>query len=426
MHRALHFLPATALAAVVLAAHGAAAQQTAMPLTLFNASYSAATGSGCMDGTPYGYYLTPGAQADSWVIFLEGGGACWDQASCVSRLNTSLGSSDYWASTYTDTNNLLSTDEGVNPVFSNWTHVYLAYCSSDVYSGQRTAQLNASWPFLFAGHNNVAAVVADLRASHGLSSAARVLLSGSSAGGIGAFIHADWLADALGPAVDVRATPQGGFFFPNVVPYVLFALNITDGPYPWQLLPTYEVWDSYTSPACVAAHNESFCSSINNAYPFIRTRLYVVENVADSNQIYTQLGCPSDGSAGEKAYIAYFGQRMREAIGATVLANATKGDGLFLPACVAHTEDTYVSDPLTITGVAQGSSLLGWYFASPGVPTQLQDGCTGPLPCDPQCPPAPPLAFAAAAAAASTSTVAGSVTAEHVTTAVATAAARRL
>jgi hypothetical protein len=45
----------------------------------------------------------------------------------------------------------------------------------------------------FSGHLNIEAVLMYLSANSGLNNAAHVLLSGSSAGGIGTFTHADYL-----------------------------------------------------------------------------------------------------------------------------------------------------------------------------------------------------------------------------------------
>ena len=55
-----------------------------MNLTLFsNAAERNAT---CNDGTPSGYYLwrSP-TKSNKWIIYLEGGGLCYDLASCLSR-----------------------------------------------------------------------------------------------------------------------------------------------------------------------------------------------------------------------------------------------------------------------------------------------------------------------------------------------------
>jgi hypothetical protein len=120
----------------------------------------------------------------------------------MSSLQTDLGSSSHWAATFTDNNNLLSTDPRVNPDFFNYTFVYIPYCGGDVHSGMSTTP--NSWcaigaslfilcsphllfvrclcrGYYFSGHNTVDAVVRTLMQGT-LSSATEVLISGSSAG----------------------------------------------------------------------------------------------------------------------------------------------------------------------------------------------------------------------------------------------------
>ena len=46
----------------------------------------------CMDGTQAGYYYEPSKGGDwaqtGWVIHLQGGGECTDEASCTDQLGT--------------------------------------------------------------------------------------------------------------------------------------------------------------------------------------------------------------------------------------------------------------------------------------------------------------------------------------------------
>jgi hypothetical protein len=183
------------------------------------------TGARCIDGSPGGYFIERGSSNDT-VIFLQGGGACWtgDDSvfSCWLRYNTTLGSSNYWPSTLTLTNNWFVRDCTANPIFCNFTYVYVPYCSGDVHAGQRTEVVNASLPFYFAGHRIVSTVLDSLLNTTGIASAANVLLSGSSAGGYGTFFNADYVASRLPGVGAVRAAPQAGWFFPHVVQWSAF------------------------------------------------------------------------------------------------------------------------------------------------------------------------------------------------------------
>merc|ERR1711871_1233593 len=132
----------------------------------------------------------------------------------------------------------MSPDETVNPMFWDWNHVHVPYCSMDQWSGQQpTGQFanaseelltwdwtstypgilpvagawNVSQGFTFCGHKNLEAVIDYLKQNEGLDSATQVVLSGQSSGGMGTYINANWLQDQL-PNTDVRIAPIAGYF----------------------------------------------------------------------------------------------------------------------------------------------------------------------------------------------------------------------
>jgi len=335
----------------------------------------------CLDGTQAGYYYataTAAANNTRWAIFLEGGGDCATFASCEERIHGPLGSSNYWTATYTDNGNVLSTNANVNPGFATWNHVYIPYCTGDTHAGQRST-VDPNWgQFYFGGYLNVQAILADLSAKRNLQAATQVLVSGSSAGGIGALVHTDTVANLL-PKAYVRGYPQGGWFFPNVTSYA----NWKNGTYAPAVNPEYvDLWDSWLSPACLQAHpNKYDCATADVYFNYIVSPLYISENQFDSNQIFTQLGCPQN-APDTNDYIAYFGKQM--ILSTQQVINSPKKDGLFLMSCLEHTSDTSVSSPTQIQGVKQGPSIDDWYFGGNQYPHVLVDNC-GPLPCNPTC-----------------------------------------
>jgi len=93
-----------------------------------------------------------------------------------------------------------------------------------------------------------------------MAAAQRVLLSGSSAGGLGTFVNADYVADKLAPyGVSVFANPQGGFFFPAVTAYPQFTAGFLGPPYAFQNDTIFdETFNAYPNAACIAAHDPSY------------------------------------------------------------------------------------------------------------------------------------------------------------------------
>jgi hypothetical protein len=55
---------------------------------------AAAAGAVALDGSPYVYYVAPGAEARKFVIYQKGGGWCSTDAECAARAVTALGSSN--------------------------------------------------------------------------------------------------------------------------------------------------------------------------------------------------------------------------------------------------------------------------------------------------------------------------------------------
>lgn len=70
----------------------------------------------CCDGSPAGYWFREGISLDSWVIFLQGGGYCFDQYSCQQRwIDTpELMSSMNWSQIQSPSG-ILSSNPNINP-----------------------------------------------------------------------------------------------------------------------------------------------------------------------------------------------------------------------------------------------------------------------------------------------------------------------
>ena len=131
-----------------------------------------------------------------------------DDTNCAYRATTALGSSRYWAATMPGGDNVYSGNSSINP-FASFTRVFLPYCSGDLFLGQRNGTVSPAFPYRFSGHLIVAAAIQEVsRYFPGLANATDVLLSGSSAGGIGTFQNADFVASLLPKVTRFLAAPQ--------------------------------------------------------------------------------------------------------------------------------------------------------------------------------------------------------------------------
>jgi hypothetical protein len=256
-------------------------------------------GTHCLDGTPAGYYSRLNASSTTWVIYLQGGGACSDEASCKSRSKQRLGSSTAWPATMAG-DGFLSDDTSANRDFATANHVHIPYSTGDCHSGNRTEASADTYGLYFSGSRNFASIVATLVAHSGLDRATHVLLTGGSAGGIGTLKQVDNLAQMLGPSVVVKGAPNAGWFFPAETgdisnkqrqpqlrrtsrwppsDFADFATGHVGGWDNETVSALVELWNSILNPQCVAEQaNPYVCWNLDSLYPYIKQPLFIIEN----------------------------------------------------------------------------------------------------------------------------------------------------
>jgi hypothetical protein len=178
----------------------------------------------CNDGTTPVFFMRPGAEPENWVVYFKGGGSCVTEEDCKSRPKD-LKSSDPWlrfdqltengnpASTDGKAGGILSADPEINPDLHAWNHVYMVYCSSDQWAGDRGAS-DATYGMHFRGRKIVHAMFDAMKdpqivGSSTIDNASRVILGGSSAGAAGLRNNIDRVAADL-KGVDVRGFSDAG------------------------------------------------------------------------------------------------------------------------------------------------------------------------------------------------------------------------
>ena len=164
-------------------------------------------GTQCGNGSQTGLGVNIGTGSDV-LIYLEGGGACWDELTCsvgfnglslASYIHTGYGRQEFEAAT--PSSGLFDRSLPDNP-FRNSTMIYIPYCTGDLHSGDATqSHPIAGRTMHFAGRRNLEADLAQIVPS--FPDASRVTLSGSSAGGWGATINYWRVTEAFGGDVRV-------------------------------------------------------------------------------------------------------------------------------------------------------------------------------------------------------------------------------
>jgi hypothetical protein len=240
----------------------------------------------CNDGTPFGFMLelSPTGSKD-WVIYLEGGGFCEDNANLCEnrgpRWSTTPGDEALAYYSLVRVSALFSDDPEWNPSFDDSNSAYAFYCSSDVWSGgtvtrRPTTADPAGW--YFSGRANVRALIGALKAYYGLDDTdpnTRVLYAGISAGGQGvqttaAFVYHLLPVTAAGGRLKLVNDAGSVFVFDH--PDYRFAG--TDLTFKQVMVQAYDFWRSELNPLCQkeqirTGHAVGECFDEVIAYPFL-------------------------------------------------------------------------------------------------------------------------------------------------------------
>ena len=166
------------------------------------------TGAACGNGSPYRFFVNRTPFSRDVAITYEGGGACWDQNSC---LGGHLGATnpdgippDYMKNVaYGLVTPFSSRNDPAQQVQTQpWNLVFLPYCTGDVHGGSKVAVYDDADPAnprvqYHRGQANISAAAQWLRANVGQP--AKMMLTGYSAGGVGSTITYALMRNTLQP-----------------------------------------------------------------------------------------------------------------------------------------------------------------------------------------------------------------------------------
>lgn len=180
-------------------------------------TYVAIPGGACANGSAYGVAVNRTDRSDRVMIFMQGGGACYDQITCyllrtATHVSDTLDAGDVVAEAEAMGDYFPAHDDTTSP-FASATYVYLPYCTGDAHTGSAVTDHGGTETHHYGGIN-VAGVAAATQAA--FPDADRVWVTGASAGGYGAMVN--WyrfraafpaarvdVLDDSGPPVDIEA-----------------------------------------------------------------------------------------------------------------------------------------------------------------------------------------------------------------------------
>ncbi|KAK6631709.1 hypothetical protein RUM43_013773 [Polyplax serrata] len=283
----------------------------------------------CNDGSPAGFYLRHSHGSKRWIVFLEGGWYCYDHKSCHARWMEmrSLMSSKLWPPIRT-VGGILSTNIEENPFWWNANHVFVPYCTSDSWSGTR-ARASGGSRFSFMGAAVVRQVILDLLPL-GLVNATSLLLTGSSAGGIGVLLNLNAVKSLLHEElrlhrIAVRGVADSGWFLDRE-PYSRDPQSVTPVD---AVRRGIALWQGKVPASCAAYYpNEPWrCYFGYRIYPYLTAPLFVFQWLFDEAQMAAdKVGAPVTKHQWD--YIHKMGDSLRH-----TFHNVS---AVFAPSCISH------------------------------------------------------------------------------------------
>jgi Pectinacetylesterase len=195
--------------ALVAAPHTASAQvvATGTPVPVGDWTWVPLPATRCRNGDPTGVGIRLGAKPEKILIWLQGGGACFNAVSCGANQGKAglaefktriLGS---WYTGPRPEEGLFEVTRAENPT-GDYTQVFVPYCTGDFHAGNApdTTVFGLLKKQQFVGAHNTEIVlryIAQRFATDVRKPGAHVVLAGDSAGGNGAGLNADVFAKVM-------------------------------------------------------------------------------------------------------------------------------------------------------------------------------------------------------------------------------------
>lgn len=302
----------------------------------------------CNDNSRATFFI--GVQSSNkWILFFESGGFCASLVDCNKRYlneNSTVLMTSTLMPKEVIGRDLLSSSQTENPSFYNYRHVLVPYCSSDLWLGQRT---NPKEPFRFVNDSSVdnfsfrgqtifRTLFTDLLREYNLREAEEIVLSGSSAGGIGVLNHARWVLDqvikAQGLNAKLKSIVDSGWF-----------INFQD-TLEAKVRPRFMSFANITSAACQDTSRDYICCPsascmIARGYYPSDVPLLIVSSIYDLFMLGdvfsaqdTQENTATDNSADYLTLVSMYGGAMNESISLT--GTQASNVSIFAPACFQH------------------------------------------------------------------------------------------
>lgn len=173
------------------------------------------------DGNTTGYLANLNPNSSKIVIYLVGGGACFNAVTCANNPNNFDAEAGMFATNQLNTQPFGLNDRNDNDnLFRDWNQIIIPYSTGDVHSGTNAdADVPNGGPQnqKMTGYTNFTKVANDLLDFYGANGITEFVVTGSSAGGFGTYLNFIQIAERFPNAQMTGLVDAGPMFLDEVV-----------------------------------------------------------------------------------------------------------------------------------------------------------------------------------------------------------------
>ncbi len=318
----------------------------------------------CRDGSVAGIEVNANSASDNLMIFLYGGGACWNEATCNGN------PANFNHEGFNDSQGVFDRTNAANPV-KDWNMVYVPYCTGDVHAGNNPGfDVPGVGPQQFDGYTNLQQFLGRIVPT--FPNAKKLLYTGFSAGGFGTLLTVEMVAKKFPSSVDISYMDDSG---PGMSNSFMQACLQKQNRTTWG-------FDSTFLEACGADCPDpdnfllDYPKHLSKTYPSLRGGL--IETVADGtitgffgfgandcNVDQTAFPPPMSPATFQAGLLDF-----RDQMTALVRDGGTPNFGTFY---LAGTQHGWLPSVSLYTGSAGGTNLIDWFagIVNGGAPTNV-------------------------------------------------------
>jgi hypothetical protein len=312
----------------------------------------------CIAGTPYSVF-TKAKDPKKLLVFMQGGGACWQNFYFCNILSEDQEPPPPPIGIWSDTSDF-NLGDLENPL-ADYSVVYMPYCDGSVFTGDRDV-VDPSFPFgpvrFHRGLENASAGVDMAKAM--FPGARRIVVAGSSAGGVGASSFAPFLLRMVyGDTQQLSVINDAGPVAVNIDDVAGIAARASD----WE-------FDKFFPASCTD------CMAVGQQTAIIKWRL-------DNDSSIRESFYSTDGDSTDRFFLGIPTQEMYRELIVTEhgLLNAAHPDRYKRFIRSGSDVHTALQDPfLYYFGTANGVPLFEWIedFLKPGARAHRENDDNGP------------------------------------------------